>query len=32
MMSRARDEWPERLFVFERIDADHVVYRAAAAV
>ena len=32
MMSRARDEWPERLFVFEQIDADRVVYRATAAV
>jgi len=32
MMSRARDDWPERFFIFQRIDADRVVYRSAAGV
>ena len=32
MMRRARDDWPERFFLFQRIDADRVVYRSAAGV
>jgi hypothetical protein len=32
MMSRARDDWPERFFIFQRIDADRVVYRSATGV
>jgi hypothetical protein len=32
MMRRARDDAPERFFIFQRIDADRVVYRSAAGV
>jgi hypothetical protein len=32
MMSRTCDDWPERPFLFQRIDADRVIYRSTVAV
>ncbi len=32
MMSRAGNDWPERFFIFQRIDADRVVYLSAAGI